>query len=105
MGLADTLTGNYNCVKHVSSYGPPPYTDTTYNETVVVTKAGDNELSLLSITITIDTSLCFSGFYYGPYHGISVCFYPTRDSISVSAMIGGLGAGTNVSYNGRKASR
>lgn len=96
------LAGTYDCIKHVSSYGPPPYTDTTYRETVEVKYAGKDQLELLSIVIPLDTSLCFSGFYYGPYHGISVCFLPPHDSISVYAMIGGLGAGNNITWNGRK---
>lgn len=96
------LAGTYVCIKHISSYGPPPYTDTSYYELVEVECAGDDQMKLLSIVISIDTTLCFSGFYYGPYHGISVCFYPLSDSISVYAMIGGLGAGSNITYNGKK---
>jgi hypothetical protein len=93
----DKVIGQYNCVIHYSGYAGE---DSSYIDTIAISKSEPDMISLVSISFSLDSVWRFYGSFYQKHHVVSFSFSPKEDSFYFGIYDGPLG-GPNMHYEYR----
>ncbi|MFY9308068.1 MAG: hypothetical protein WAQ28_03355 [Bacteroidia bacterium] len=96
----DALVGKYMGIRNDYSSGPPPNYDTTYTDSVIITKVASDSIYLGLVKIKLEQSTLTGGYYNTGTNYLNVRFF--NDSIYSSYSSGGLGQSQSSKYWGKR---